>query len=113
VAHLYVFCKGGNVEVGCHSFSLRARVSFLCVQPSAALLRHERAAFHHLQLLSSTTLAGQPPAAVLSAALSAIVLVIDGIRVFYAKGDGRCWALVPIVIPATVWLKYGYDKLTA
>src|ERR1700676_4350971 len=22
LAHLYVLCKGGNVEVGCHSFSL-------------------------------------------------------------------------------------------
>jgi hypothetical protein len=33
--------KVGKARVGCHSFSLQARVSWLRVQPSPALLRHE------------------------------------------------------------------------
>jgi hypothetical protein len=41
LAHLYVLCKGGDGEVGGHSFSLQVRVSLLCVQPSPALLRHQ------------------------------------------------------------------------
>ena len=41
LAHLYVFCKGGDDEVRLHSLSLPQRVGLVRVEPSPALLWHE------------------------------------------------------------------------
>jgi hypothetical protein len=41
LAHLYAFCKGGDYEVGHHSFSLQMPVSWRRVETSPAILRNE------------------------------------------------------------------------
>ena len=49
----------------------------------------------------------------ISAVLSIFLVVVCYLKFHYfAHGDDRCWAMLPIVTLGMMWLKYGYDKLT-
>lgn len=50
---------------------------------------------------------------IINASLSVLAILVFLLRVRYLFSGTASWSVVPIVVLVTVWLKYGYDRMTS